>query len=89
MYIRENWEILSNYYGENETRLLQSLDGMVRELTFSKYYRDVGICTAIFRAHDQCQEIPRPVTDQALRRLERLRFQHLRQRHEGLESRRT
>jgi hypothetical protein len=52
--VRENWEILSNYYGENETRLLQSLDGMVRELTFSKYYRDVGICTAIFRAHDQC-----------------------------------
>lgn len=50
--VRENWEILSNYYGEKETRLLQYLDDMDQELSISKYYRDVGICTTIFRAHD-------------------------------------
>jgi len=84
--VRENWDILRNYYGEHERRLLQSLDSMVPELASSKCYREVGICTAIFRAHDQCQEIPHPVTDQALQRLEQLRFQHLQQRHEGLRS---
>lgn len=50
--VRENWEILSNYYGEKKTQLLHYLDGMVQELSISKYYRDVGTCTTIFRAHD-------------------------------------
>ena len=50
--VRENWVILSNYYGEKETRLLQYLDDMDQELSISKYYRGVGICTTIFRAHD-------------------------------------
>ena len=50
--VRENWVILSNYYSEKETRLLQYLDGMDQELSTSKYYRDIGICTTIFRAHD-------------------------------------
>lgn len=50
--VRKNWEILSNYYSENETRLLQSLDVMDQELNISKYYSDIGICTTIFKAHD-------------------------------------
>jgi hypothetical protein len=50
--IRENWGILSNYYSKEERRLLKSLDDMDQELSISKYYRDIGIYTTIFRAHD-------------------------------------
>jgi hypothetical protein len=50
--VRENWEILSKYYGKEERRLLKFLDDMDQELSISKYYRGVRICTTIFRAYD-------------------------------------